>query len=255
LGSVEAVSDCLRALKQVTDLPPYRILSRCKHSDILKKILVSCWGLSFTTYYSYIKAHQDKFVSFANLSRKARLNCICDHTAKQQIAIDGLDSPTPGCMFPLEPIGIFVREEKMTSDTREQLQFWANHQLAQSYYSNQGIISHKQFDEIDWPSVQGTIHNLSQLFQIWAAKHVNNIAGTMTFLSHQDGRSKLCPSCQMCEETCQHVAQCPEEGRTLTFKQSSNNMERWLKSNNTHPDIQNLLLQKFHGRGSTSCLD
>jgi hypothetical protein len=41
-GSVEVVSDCLRALKQVTDLPPYRIPSCCKHSNILKNILVNC---------------------------------------------------------------------------------------------------------------------------------------------------------------------------------------------------------------------
>jgi hypothetical protein len=84
------------------------------------------------------------------------------------------------------------------------------------------------------------------LFQIRTKKHVNNIAGMMTFLSHQEGRSKLCPSCQMCEENCQHVARCPEEGHTLAFKQSAKDMERWLKSNNTHPDIQNLLIRYLH---------
>jgi hypothetical protein len=66
--SVEVVLDCLGALKQVTDLPPYRIPSCCKHSNILKKILVNCQDLSFTTYYSHVKAHQDDSVSFANLS-------------------------------------------------------------------------------------------------------------------------------------------------------------------------------------------
>jgi hypothetical protein len=140
-----------------------------------------------------------------------------------------LDNPAQSCMFPLEPIGIFVRGEKMTSDTREQLRFWAHCQLAQPYYSNKVIISHKQFDEINWPLIQGTVYHLSQLFQMWAAKHVNNIAGTMNFLSHQDGRCKLCLSCQMYEETYQHVAQYPEEERTLAFEQSANNMERWLK--------------------------
>ncbi len=163
-GSVEVVSDCLGALKQVTDLPPYRILLRCKHSDILKNILVNCWGLFFTTNYCHVKVHQDEPVSFANLGQKAQLNCICDRTAKQQIAIDGLDSSALGCMFLLEPIGIFARGEKMTSDTGEQLRFLAQCQLVQSYYSDQRIISHEQFDEIDWPSVLGTIHNLLRLF-------------------------------------------------------------------------------------------
>jgi hypothetical protein len=41
-GSVEIVLDCSRALKRVTHLPPYRIPSRCHHSDILKTILVHC---------------------------------------------------------------------------------------------------------------------------------------------------------------------------------------------------------------------
>ncbi len=149
-----------------------------------------------------MKVHQDNLVSFENLSQKAQLNCICNHTEKQQIALDGTDSPVLGRMFPLEPIGIFVNGEKMTSDTGEQIRFWAHRQLAQSYYNNQGILSHKQFDKIDWPSVHGALHVLPRLFQIWAVKLVNSIAGTMMFLSHQDGRCKLCPSCQMCEETC-----------------------------------------------------
>jgi hypothetical protein len=77
----------------------------------------------------------------------------------------------------------------------------------------------------------------------------------MTFLSHQDSRSKLCPSCQLCEETCQHIAQCPEEGHTLAFEQPANDMKRWLKSSNTHPFTRNLLLWYLHSRGSISCLD
>jgi hypothetical protein len=62
-----------------------------------------------------VKAHQDNHTSFKKLSRKAQLNCICDHTTKQQIAIDGLEGPVPGEMFPLEPIGLFVKGKKMTS--------------------------------------------------------------------------------------------------------------------------------------------
>jgi hypothetical protein len=52
-GSVEVVSGCLGALKQVADLPPYWISSHCKHSDILKKILVNCRDLTFTLCYSH----------------------------------------------------------------------------------------------------------------------------------------------------------------------------------------------------------
>jgi hypothetical protein len=66
-GSAEIVSDCLGALKRVTYLPPYRIPLRCWHSDIPMTILVHCRGLSFTTHYSHMVAHQDNKISFANL--------------------------------------------------------------------------------------------------------------------------------------------------------------------------------------------
>ena len=41
-------SDCLGALGRVANLPPYRIPTKCWHSDILKNILVNCTSLSFT---------------------------------------------------------------------------------------------------------------------------------------------------------------------------------------------------------------
>jgi hypothetical protein len=58
-GEVEIVSDCLGALNRVSYLTPYRIPSQCRHSDILKNILVHCRDLSFATTYLHIKAHQD----------------------------------------------------------------------------------------------------------------------------------------------------------------------------------------------------
>jgi hypothetical protein len=73
-----------------------------------------------------MKAHQDDSISFTKLSRNAKINCICNHTAKQLIAINGLCGPAPGRMLPLKPIGIFVNGEKITSKTGGQLRFWAH---------------------------------------------------------------------------------------------------------------------------------
>ena len=122
-GSMEILSDCLGALKRVTYLPPYRIPSWCRHSDILKTILVHCRGLTFTMYYLHIKAHQDNNMSFSKLSRKAQLNCTCNHAVKQRIATNGKDSTRSSGMFPLEPVGLFIGDDKMTSATGEQICF------------------------------------------------------------------------------------------------------------------------------------
>jgi hypothetical protein len=191
LGSVEVVSDCLGALKQVTYLPPYRIPSQCCHLDILKTIMVHCPGLLFTTHFLHIKAHQDDQKLFSKLCRKAQLNCICDHAGKQRIAADGLNNTTTCRMFLLEPIGLFVGGQKMTSETGEHIRFWAHLQLACKYYSNHKLLSFEQFDLVDWKSIHRTLHSLLRLFQLWASKHVLGIAGTMKFLAYHDKRSPL----------------------------------------------------------------
>jgi hypothetical protein len=225
-GSVEVVSDCLGALKRVTYLPPYHITSQCQHSDILKTIMVHCRGLLFTTHYLHIKAHQDNQKLFSKLSRKAQLNCICDHAAKQQIAADGLNNATTCRMFLLEPIGLFVGGQKMTSETGEHICFWAHLQLARKYYSNHKLLSFKQFDLVDWKSIHHALHSLPRLFQLWASKHILDIVGMMKFLAYQDKRSPLCPSCLKCKEMCRHIARCAEEGCAAAFLQSTQEIEQ-----------------------------
>jgi hypothetical protein len=206
LQSMAIMLDCLGALKRVTHLPPYRMPSRCHHLDILKTILVCCSGLSSTTYYLPIKAHQDDNASFSKLNRIAQLNCICNHAAKQRIATDGIEGAKSRGMFPLEPIGLFVHEEKMTSDMGEQICFGAHRQLAKAFLNNRKILYNVQFDSVDWISVHRTLHSLPWLFQVWPAKQVLGIARTMIFLAHQEDRNPLCPSCLECTETCKHIA-------------------------------------------------
>jgi hypothetical protein len=97
----------------------------------------------------HVKAHQDNNVTFDKLSWKAQLNCICNHTAKQRITIDGMEGAVSGQMLPLEPIGLFVNGKKMTSKTGNQIQFGAHHQLAWRFYQDQKILSLAQYNSID----------------------------------------------------------------------------------------------------------
>jgi hypothetical protein len=58
-GRVKIYLDCLGALGRTAELPPYRIPTRCKHSNVLKMILVNCGGLSFHREYIHVDAHLD----------------------------------------------------------------------------------------------------------------------------------------------------------------------------------------------------
>ncbi len=192
----KVVSNCLGALQQIIYLPPYQIPSRCKHSNILKNILVNCQDLTFSIHYSHVKAHQDDTTSFDKLSRSSQLNCICNHLAKQRLA-DGVLEPKGGSkLFPLEPIAIFVEGEKLSSETRPLLQFYAHRQLARRLFHWKKILLQDKFEEVNWESVHRALHLVPQLFQVWASKHILGIAGIMKFLAHQDSQVLTCPSCQ-----------------------------------------------------------
>ncbi len=68
-GLVRVYSDCLGALSRVAELPPYRVPSCCRHSDILRTILVNCSGLTFSRKYCHVEAHQDDKVKWEELMR------------------------------------------------------------------------------------------------------------------------------------------------------------------------------------------
>ena len=81
-GSAAIYLDCLGALGRVAKLPPYRIPSRCRHSDILKTTMVNCTNLSCQREYHHVTAHQDNHTWWENLTRTAQLNSACDAGAK-----------------------------------------------------------------------------------------------------------------------------------------------------------------------------
>ena len=84
-GSATIYSDCLGALGRVAKLPPYCIPSQCRHSDILKTIMVNCANLSFQREYLHVPAHQDDHTQWADMSRAAQLNSACNAGAKAML--------------------------------------------------------------------------------------------------------------------------------------------------------------------------
>ncbi len=111
-----------------------------------------------------------------------------------------------------------------------------------------------KFEEVDWESAHGALHSVLHLFQVWASKHVLGIAGTMRFLAHQDGQELTCPSCRSCKETCAHILRCPEAGCTEAFLQSVQELSRWIKENEMHPDLVSVILEYAQRRSEIACI-
>jgi hypothetical protein len=255
-GKVVIYSDCDGAIDKIKNLPPLRLPGKCRHSDILKNILIHGSNLSFGVEMIHIAAHQDDYEEFHKLSRPAQLNCAVDAGAKKRL-MEATVADFPGTRrFPLEPIACFVGKHKMTTDTSDAIQFWAHRRLAREAMVDAKILYERQFDAIAWDAVYEALRSVPQMFQLWACKQVWDIAGTNYLRSKWDKSVKRwCPCCRRAKETAEHVVSCSEFGRVETLHKTVDFVAEWLAEIGTNPTLRICIVRFAHGRGYLSMRD
>lgn len=141
----------------------------------------------------------------------------------------------------------------MTSNSCGPVRFWVNKTLARSFFNKKQILNPSEFDSVDWESIDAALVSVPRLFQIWACKQVNGIAGTFKFRSrYESGVEPMCPSCTVEEETCGHILHCQEQGRVRALLASFEVLEEWLEEVNTDPVLVEGIMDYARGRGETS---
>ena len=251
-GSAHIYSDCLGALDKIRNLPPHRIPSKCRHSDVLKNVMIHCSSLSFTRLYSHVSAHQDDRTRWENLSREEQLNCAADFGAKRVLLSLEADRLPRQQKFPLEAVCVWAGREKMTSDTGHYIRYHANLQLARGEMAAASLLTTTQFDLVDWQMVHKTLCGVPRMFQVWACKQVWSIAPTNYELSRWSPRCPLCPSCRQVRETCAHVLHCTHEGRVDALHATIKLLDQWMKKRTTDPSLRECIYEYATGRGGVT---
>merc|ERR1711923_520275 len=90
-GRCRIFCDCLGALWKVAFIPRSSLPSGCRHSDVLKIVMVHCASFSFAMDYVHVRAHQDTRgrTPYRALLRPAQLNCQVDLRAKSCLTQTG----------------------------------------------------------------------------------------------------------------------------------------------------------------------
>ncbi len=179
-------------LRNVENFPPHRIPSSCRHSDILKNIMIHCRALTFSTIFSHVSAHKLDHLAWAweELSRPEQLNEQCESGAKLAIYDTDPNAGIAAQPLPLEPICVYVDKgkEKMTSDTGEWVRFHDHRKLVREIFAKRQILLSSTFAQVDWIHVNKSLHEVPRLFQLWACQQVQGIAVTIWRLHKCDQR-------------------------------------------------------------------
>lgn len=255
-GAVQIYSDCMGALDKVEHLPPHRIPSKCRHSDVLKNIMVNCSDLSFKRIFSHVSAHQEDTKRWEDLERPAQLNCGCDERAKEELwQIDLEDIPSQK-QFPLEPIALFVEGNKITTESGPSIRYAAHRREAKEIFQSQKILDYDAFEEVDWRNVHTALHDVPKMFQIFACKQVFSVSATFHFLNKRDETvSPICPSCERCRETADHILRCGEEGRVKALHRFAERLAEWMVYSGVERDLVFLVVKFIRERGDMSMED
>ena len=138
----------------------------------------------------------------------------------------------------MELVAVFIGQEKMTSDTSDEIRFWAHQTLAEETFFKLGLMSVSSFREVAWRQVYDTLHKVPLLFQLWVCKQVTNVAGTnMNQARYPEGPDPHYPSCNSVLESCAHVLHCKEAGFVGVFCWSIIWLYDWLKEVGTEPRL------------------
>ncbi len=254
-GLAHIYSDCLGALNKIQHLPPHRIPSKCRHSDVLKNVMIHCSSLSFKCFFSHVSAHQDDHTKWENLSHAKKLNCAANFGAKRALLNLDTNELLRQQRFSLEGICAWAGRVKMTSDTTHHIRFHAHRQLAQEKFNAAKILTTAQFDLVDWQMVHNTLSAVPRMFQVWACKQVWSIAPTNYELSRWTAQGSLYPSCMQVAETCAHVLHCTHAGWVEALHSTIKLLDQWMKRHTMDPDLWECMYEYAMGRSRRTMAD
>ena len=161
-------------------------------------------------------------------------------------------------VFPLEPVTARVgkcnKSEKISLGMMGSLRFWAHRRLAREVFQDLGILGLREFDEVAWRPVYDALLTVPPMFQLWAAKQVTGIASTNLCLhicSRQkpSPHCKLCPSCGVKTEDCEHVLTCEEFNRVDCLLRSIGRLNKWMEEQGTKARCRLSLVRFARSRG------
>jgi hypothetical protein len=225
------------------------------YSDILRTLRSIRAELPLAATYHHVKSHMDDTLSWEQLSLEQQLNCDCDALAKASVtrALEQAleKAPQRAGLLPKEAVGLFVRQNKITSDPTNSLRYLLSKAEARRFLTTEQGWTAEQFDSVGWDWLHQVLASKPVMFRLWLSKQHSNFCAT----GLQMKRCKLsdddrCPSCWSCRERARHLCACPSDSRTQLFLDNVADLEGWLTlNNNTDSELAYWLIKYIHGRG------
>jgi len=111
------------------------------------------------------------------------------------------------------------------------------------FLDRKGYLTATAFDLVNWNAIEKAHKLLSHSRHLWAVKFVSGFCGVATKMkSWGYWDSPICPLCKQVNENTSHMICCPDVRSRDRCKKCANKLFKWLKNNDTQPDLVHLLI-------------
>lgn len=140
--------------------------------------------------------------------------------------------------LPFEPISIWYKGDKIYNNYRSTISIAAYDDQARHYYCSRYGWQRQDFDDINWKAVDKAMSMLSRHTRVWASKFSCGFLGIARMLSRREyWLDNKCPRCGNCDETCQHVIQCPAAAHREQMLRRVDDFNMWMQTQHVDPDM------------------
>jgi len=236
-----------------------RVSAGSRNGDILR-VLRAVQGRTRSIYHhQHVKGHQDDFKRLQNLKFEALLNTYCDRWAKTAIkeyicsrGMRSVGSITRDLQsLPLESARVYLEGIKQTTDITKGLRKTLGSARAKEFYVKKGIFDKMTFDSIDWEATASVLKGKPQMYNVWYGKQCSDVCATGKWMKiRSKGKEDCrCPNCNRLEEDAAHLMVCPSVERTTLFAKQVDELEEWMKTHYTHPELRKAVRIYLRNRG------
>ena len=193
----------------------------------------------------YIRGHQDRTHTYAQLSLLAQLNVDADAMATQYQRHHG--NPRPHVLL-TDTAGVVLNtpDGSITKNFAPTIRYQASAPELQKYIQERNKWTPQVFQYINWPahrtSLRARIDKRTHLI-----KFVHGILPTGKVLHRKDTIRNRCPACKQIMEDWQHIMRCPAKNRQSWRDNTVKAVTIKCQSLSTRPAVQAVLIAGLNG--------
>ena len=236
-----------------------RVSSGSSNGDVLRVLRAIQARTRGIYHHQHVKGHQDDAQRLDNLKFEALLNTYCDTWAKnaiiEYITSSGIRSVGSIARdlqkLPLEAASVYLKGVKQTTDVSKGLRKTLGRDRAKEFYAKKGIFDEQTFESIDWEATTAVMDAKPKMYNIWYGKQCSGVCATGKWMKiRTKGREDCrCPNCNRLQEDAAHLMVCPSVERTTLFDKQVDELDEWMKTHYTHPQLRKAVKIYLRSRG------